>query len=143
MEDDRIIELTPWDLKLLLVDQIQKGLLFHKPAQPINYLDLVQHLKSTLSQTLAIFYPLAGRFAMVHHGDENDAVSFSVNCNGDGALFVHAVIDGVSVSDILNTVYVPDDLVYSFFPINGVLSLDGVSKPLVAIQLTGLMMGFS
>ncbi|PON42989.1 Transferase [Parasponia andersonii] len=139
---DRRIELTPSDLKYLSIDQIQKGLLFRKPAQPISDLDLAQHLKASLSKTLAIFYPLGGRLAMVDHG-ENDTVSFSVDCNGEGALFVHAVTNGVSVSDVLDpNNHVPDDVVYSFFPMNGVLNHEGVSKPLVAVQLTELDDGF-
>ncbi|KAE8022701.1 hypothetical protein FH972_008482 [Carpinus fangiana] len=58
------IELTPWDLQLLAVDHIQKGLLFLKPTpSQENKLkgSVIDHLKTSLSRTLDIFYPLAGR----------------------------------------------------------------------------------
>ncbi|BFG38841.1 hypothetical protein CerSpe_251150 [Prunus speciosa] len=62
------IELTPWDLQLLLLDHIQKGLLFHKPKSSTYEQDpitsLTEHLKHSLSLTLDIFYPLAGRLAI-------------------------------------------------------------------------------
>lgn len=138
--DNRRVELNPWDLQLLLVDQIQKGILFHKPICQENVNNnLIQHLKTTLSHTLNIFYPLAGRLAMTENEDKT--TSFYVNCNGEGAQFVHAVIDGVTISDILNPLYIPDDIVYSFFPMNEVLNYEGTSKPLLSVQITELVDG--
>lgn len=47
------IELTPWDLQLLLVDHIHKGLLFRKPKghfhEKPSSNSLIEHLKATLS----------------------------------------------------------------------------------------------
>ncbi|XP_008241486.1 PREDICTED: uncharacterized acetyltransferase At3g50280-like [Prunus mume] len=143
-EFTRRIELTPWDLQLLLVDQVQKGLLFHKPSSTYENEDLknglVQHLKSSLSLTLDIFYPLAGRLAITEHEDDNSS-SFSVDCNGAGVGFVHAVANGVTVADILDPVLVPDDIVYSLFTMNGVLNYESVSNPLLAVQVTELVDG--
>lgn len=133
------IELTPFDLQLLFLDQIQKGLLFHKPAETL-YGNFVEHLKDSLSRTLDLFYPLAGRLSMVKNGDD-DTVSFFIDCNGAGATFLYAVADGVSVADVLEPVNVPDDVVYSFFPMNGALNYEGISKPLLAVQVTELVDG--
>ncbi|KAJ4714844.1 putative HXXXD-type acyl-transferase family protein, partial [Melia azedarach] len=132
------IDLTPWDLNALLVDSIQKGLLFHKP-QESDTNTIVLHLKNSLSRTLDFFPPLSGRLAAIDHDD--DTVSFFINCNNDGALFIHAAAEGVSVADIIKPIYVPDEIVYSFFPLNGVKNFEGTSKPLLAVQLTELTDG--
>lgn len=68
------VELTPWDLQLLLVDPIQKGLLLHKPKTTTTQANeiensLIPHLKASLSRTLDFFAPLAGRLVAVEHHD--------------------------------------------------------------------------
>ncbi|KAL6224841.1 hypothetical protein ACLB2K_003696 [Fragaria x ananassa] len=132
------LELTPCDVQLLLVETIQKGLLFHKPDK--QSLKLIEHLKASFSRTLDIFYPLAGRLAVTENEDDN-TTSFSLDCNGAGAEFVHAAADGVTVADILDPVLVPDNIVYSLFLMNGVLNYEGKSKPLLAVQVTDLVDG--
>ncbi|XP_059457947.1 uncharacterized acetyltransferase At3g50280-like [Corylus avellana] len=142
-ESTRRVELTPWDLQLLTLDQIQKGLLFLKPTpSQENKLkgSVIDQLKTSLSRTLDIFYPLAGRLVMVEN-DDDKTTSFFVDCNNlGGAEFVHAVADGVTVADILEPLYVPD-IVNSFFLMNRVLNCEGVSKPLLAVQVTELVDG--
>ena len=66
--------------------------------------------------------------------------SFFVDCNNLGAQFVHAVTDDVTVADILDPMYVPD-IVNSFFLMNGVLYYQGISKPLLAVQVAELVDG--
>ncbi|KAM0956800.1 hypothetical protein ACFX2I_024953 [Malus domestica] len=149
-ESTQRIELTPWDLQFILFGYAQKGLLFHKPNSTTydKYPNksLIQHLQASLSLTLDIFYPLAGRLAITENEDDN-ITSFSVDCNGTGAQFVYAVADGVTVADILDPVLVPSDIVHSFFFMNGVLNYEGVSKPLLAVQVTelvdGIFIGFT
>ena len=57
-ESNRRIELTPWDLQMLLVNHIQKGLLFFKPTpsqeEELQGSSVVDHLKTSLSYTLDI-----------------------------------------------------------------------------------------
>ncbi|CAN6562944.1 unnamed protein product [Malus baccata var. baccata] len=103
------VELTPWDLQLLLVDPIQKGLLFHNPKTLSQH---IQHLKVSLSRTLDFFPPLSGRLATIHHDD--NTTSFFINCNNAGALFVHAKAYGVTVSDINESGYVPQEKLRKF-----------------------------
>uniref|UniRef100_A0A2N9G1T9 Uncharacterized protein n=1 Tax=Fagus sylvatica TaxID=28930 RepID=A0A2N9G1T9_FAGSY len=74
-----------------------------------------------------------------NHDDKT--VSFFLDCNNLGAQFVHAVADDVTVADILEPIYVPD-IVNSFFLMNGVLNKQGISKPLLAVQVTELVDGF-
>lgn len=127
------LELTPWDLQLLQVDPIQRGLLFHIKPQSIK--TLLDHLKNSLSHTLDFFPPLTGRLVAAPN-----TTSFHIECNNAGAEFIHAVAGAVSVSDILEPTYVPE-IVHSLFPLNGVYNFDGTSKPLLAVQVTELLDG--
>lgn len=133
----RRIELTPWDLRLALWEPIQKGLLFHKPAITDGdsfslsaTTTLVGHLKATLSQD-------------DDGGTSTCTATIFIDCNAAGALFVHAAIDGVTVADILHPVVVPDAIVYSLFPMNGVLNIEATfsGSPLLAVQVTELIDG--
>ncbi|KAG7989995.1 hypothetical protein I3843_02G003600 [Carya illinoinensis] len=140
------IDLTPWDLQLLLLGPIQKGLLFHKPkaAQEIREYSsessIIQHLRTSLSRTLDFFNPLAGRLVSIQNDD--NSTSYFIDCNNAGAQFVHATANGVvTIADILEPVYVPDRLVHSFFPLNGVQNCEGTSKPLLGVQVTELVDG--
>ncbi|CAB4287392.1 unnamed protein product [Prunus armeniaca] len=134
------IELTPWDLRLIQFDYIQKGILFHKSAETEDSnVSLVQRLKDSLSCTLNTFYPLAGRL-VVSENAEDSTVSVSINCNGAGAEFVHAAAGGVKVADILNP-YIPDHVVFNLFSLNEVRNYEGVSKPLLSAQVTELVDG--
>ncbi|KAK0603901.1 hypothetical protein LWI29_009908 [Acer saccharum] len=135
------IHLTTWDLELLLQDGIQKGLVFHKPKpdHDPHHENLIHHLQTSLSRTLDFFLPLAGRLATIENVDET--MSFFIDCNNAGAEFVHAVADGVSVSDVIEQAYVPDLIVNSFFPLNGIRNYEGTSKPLLGVQVTELVDG--
>ncbi|KAI7996303.1 hypothetical protein LOK49_LG10G00409 [Camellia lanceoleosa] len=120
------IELTPWDLQLLLVGPIQKGLLFLKPTpsqqQQLLANTIVDHLKISFSRTLDFFPLLSGWLAIIKNSDNTS--SFFVDCNNAGARFIHTVADNITVNDILDPMYVPH-IVNSFFPLNGVLNHEG------------------
>jgi shikimate O-hydroxycinnamoyltransferase len=55
----------------------------------------VARLKKAMAKALAAFYPLAGRLGV---NDDDDRMEIS--CNGEGALFVVAHADDLSVEDI-------------------------------------------
>nr|GMD29974.1 uncharacterized acetyltransferase At3g50280-like [Ipomoea batatas] len=134
------IDLTPWDLKSLLLDYIQKGLLFCKPAQQFSLTStLTDHLKASLSSTLSFFPPLAGRLAVANNGDGTTSVS--ITCNNGGAEFVVARAAGVTMAQILEPAIVPR-LVRSFFPFNRVCNFQGISTPLLGVQVTELEDGY-
>ncbi|OMO66263.1 Transferase [Corchorus olitorius] len=140
------IDLTPWDLQFLLAEYIQRGLLYKIPEVPDIYDQdeavgniVVYLMKMFLASTLDYFPPLAGRLSTSEH--EGNTVSFSVDCNNTGALFVHAVADEVTTSDIVKPSYTPS-FVDSFFPLNGVKNYQGTSNPLLAVQVTELVDGF-
>lgn len=129
------IELTPWDLWLLPIGHIQFGLLFPKPQQEDTKNTLINHLKTSLSHSLDYFPPLAGRLATTEH--EDDTISFFIDCNNSGALFIQAAADGVSISDVIEPVYL-SAIIQSFFPLNGLKNYEGITNPLLGIQITGL-----
>ncbi|GLU13536.1 hypothetical protein SLE2022_301690 [Rubroshorea leprosula] len=130
----QMIEPTPWDLQFLPVGPIQKGLLFPKPNPQQDTGNLINHLKDSLARTLDFFPPLAGRFGAIQHGD--DTTSFSIDCNNTGALFVHAVADGVRTDDILQ--HARDPPVCSLFTLNGVKNIEATTKPILGVQVTEL-----
>ncbi|KAK8564254.1 hypothetical protein V6N13_005510 [Hibiscus sabdariffa] len=135
--ENQRVELTPWDLRLLPLGPIQKGLLFRDGGISDGN-TLVDTLKASFSRTIHHFPPLAGRLATAELDDET--VSFFIDCNDAGALFVHAEADGVTISDIVEPVYVPS-IVHSFFPLNGLTNYDGISQPLLGVQVTKLADG--
>ncbi|KAJ0097753.1 hypothetical protein Patl1_28681 [Pistacia atlantica] len=69
----------------------------------------------------------------------NSTTSFFINYNSARAEFVYAFVDGVLVAEVSEPVYVPDQIVYSFFPVNGISNYEGISKPLLIVQITELV----
>lgn len=130
--------LTPWDLTLLSIRYIQKGLLFYKLHSSFHQTSFLDHLKNSLSHALFHFFPLAGRLTTDTH---SSSLSISIDCNGSGAEFIHAVASHLTVSDIVDPVDVPS-IVQSFCPYNGAVCFDGCSIPLLGVQLTELEDGF-
>ncbi|KAG2329448.1 hypothetical protein Bca4012_020987 [Brassica carinata] len=131
------IHLTPFDLSLLQVDYPQRGLLFPKPDQDFH---LISRLKSSLSAALEIYFPFAGRLAKVENPEDN-TVSFHVDCDGSGARFLHAEAESLSVSDLLQPHGVVPGFVKHLFPADGFKNCDGVTEPLLAVQVTEMKDG--
>ncbi|CAN1255726.1 Uncharacterized acetyltransferase At3g50280 [Linum perenne] len=134
------IQLTPFDIQFLSFQYAQRGLLF--PNNPNPQSSILPNLKSSLSRSLSIFPPFAGRLAAVHHHD--GTASFSLRCNSEGAVLVHAVADGVSSSNVLNA---HQEVLDSLFSMNGAYGWEGVNSPLLVVQLTelsdGIFMGIT
>ncbi|KAH0859497.1 hypothetical protein HID58_087758 [Brassica napus] len=132
------IHLTPWDLSFLRTEYAQRALIFPQPNPGTH---LISQLKSSLSAALKIFYPFAGRLVKIDNEDDGTK-SFIIDCDGSGVKFVHASAKTVSVRDVLEPANgtVPDYW-SEFFPANGVQSWEGVSKPLIAFQVTELKDG--
>ncbi|KAL6659561.1 hypothetical protein ACP70R_003601 [Stipagrostis hirtigluma subsp. patula] len=88
---------------------------------------VVDDLASSFARALGRFYPLAGRLTASEVSDDvsGSRLVISLCCNGEGAEFVHAVAPGVTMSDITTPLYIPP-VVWSFFPLNGLLSVDAV-----------------
>ncbi|KAI5019813.1 hypothetical protein ZWY2020_044701 [Hordeum vulgare] len=137
------IHVTPWDLRSIAVEYIQKGVLLPKPpasgGQGRHDVD-VERLASSFARALGRFYPYAGRLALAPAGD--DCLAISLRCSGEGAEFVHAVAPGVAVADVTASLLIPR-VVWSFFPLNGLLGADAIadSRPVLAAQVTKLADG--
>ncbi|CAJ1973401.1 unnamed protein product [Sphenostylis stenocarpa] len=140
-ESEHIINLTPWDIAMLSMHYIQKGLLFKKPATLVDQQDFIENLleklKHSLSLTLFHFYPLVGH--LVTNKDPSSYTIF-VDCNNtDGARFIYATLD-MTISDILSPVDVPP-IVHSFFDSHKAVNHDGHTEPLLSIKVTELLDG--
>ncbi|XP_058745693.1 uncharacterized acetyltransferase At3g50280-like [Vicia villosa] len=131
------IDLNPWDLQFLTFEYSQMGYLYRHSIN-LDTPNRIQHLKHSLSSTLDYFQPLAGRLNITQH--ENDLISCSIMCNNKGALFVYALAKNISVVDILEPTYI-FNIHHSFFSLNGVFNYDGISQPLLAVQVTELIDG--
>ncbi|KAL7240608.1 hypothetical protein ACSBR2_006298 [Camellia fascicularis] len=142
-ETKQPIYLTPWDLTMLSVHYIQKGLLFVKPSsmndQENTVQVLLERLKESLSLTLDHFYPLAGRLATSKQENPPHYSIYIDNGNSPGAKFIHATVN-LTVSDILSPVDVPL-VVQSFFDHDRAINHDGHTLSLLSIQLTELVDG--
>ncbi|XAR64053.1 Quinate O-hydroxycinnamoyltransferase [Bertholletia excelsa] len=137
------IYLSPWDLAMLSVHYIQKGLLFIKPLTADGEEDsvnsLLERLKESLSVALVHFYPLAGRLATLKEENPN-CYSVYIDCNNSpGARFIHTAVD-LSISDILSPLDVPP-IVQSFFDHDRAVNHDGHIASLLTIQVTELVDG--
>ncbi|KAI3943919.1 hypothetical protein MKW92_025842, partial [Papaver armeniacum] len=65
-----------------------------------------------------------------------------IDCNNSqGAEFIYAIAENVTVADILNPLDVPL-VVRSFFALDGSINHDGHSEPLLVVQVTELVDGF-
>ncbi|WJX35204.1 hypothetical protein P8452_23228 [Trifolium repens] len=148
IEDSKqICYLTPWDIAMLSLHYIQKGLLFKKPtsssSSSLNQQhfieNLVNKLKHSLSLTLFHFYPLSGRLVTQKTQDPPSYTIF-VDCkNSDGAKFIHSTLD-ITINDILSPVDVPP-IVQSFFDHHRATNHDGHTMSLLSIQVTELVDG--
>jgi len=140
---NQICNLTPWDISMLSMHYIQKGLLFKKPETLVHQHDFIQNLleklEHSLSLTLSHFYPLSGR--LVTHKTENPpSYAIFVDCiNSDGARFIHATVD-ITISDIFSPVDTPS-IFHSFFDHHKAVNHDGHTMPLLSIQVTELVDG--
>ncbi|KAI3807193.1 hypothetical protein L1987_23118 [Smallanthus sonchifolius] len=95
---------SPWDLAMISVNYIQKGLLFPLPDnQDFNITTFLEDLKDSLSATLTHFHPLAARLSTVKHQNPPSFVVFIDPENSPGARFIHSSVN-LTVEDILTPV---------------------------------------
>ncbi|CAM0883736.1 unnamed protein product [Alopecurus aequalis] len=139
------IHLTPWDLRLITLDYIQKGILLPKPPAGVVGDRLVDALASSFARALSRFYPFSGRLAVEHH-DGGKSLAVLLRCTGEGAEFIHAAAPGVAVADIAGSIRIPP-VVCAFFPLNHLLGADAAAdaesppQPVLSAQVTELADG--
>ncbi|CAN1257097.1 Uncharacterized acetyltransferase At3g50280 [Linum perenne] len=118
---------------MLSCHYIQKGALFSKPQFPFSSLCLL--LKSSLSHTLSLFPPLAGRLTT-----DSSTAEVYISCNDAGVDFLHASAPSISIIDILGSVRGPD-FVNGFFALDRTVSYQGHHLPILSVQVTELADG--
>ncbi|XP_058745695.1 protein ENHANCED PSEUDOMONAS SUSCEPTIBILITY 1-like [Vicia villosa] len=133
----RTIDLTPWDLQYLPFGYSQIGLLYQHNSD-LDRKNQIKHLKQSLTYALEFFPTFTDRLDITTH--EDNTISCSIKCNNEGALFVHAATNNISVDNILQPTYLPS-IFHSFFPLNKFKNYHGTSQPLLAVQVTELADG--
>ncbi|XP_030540349.1 uncharacterized acetyltransferase At3g50280 [Rhodamnia argentea] len=126
------LKLSVSDLPMLSCHYIQKGVLLPQPPFPIQ--SLVSLLKLSLSLSLSLFPPLAGRLSTDSSGH------FLISCNDEGVDLIHASAVDLLVADLLSPSRVPERF-KSFFPMDRTVSYRGHWEPIVAVQVTELRDG--
>jgi len=133
--------LGPWDLAMLSVNYIQKGLLFAKPENNPEYSTdkFLDGLKESLSIALVHFYPLTGQLASRVDEDKHESLVYVDCTKGSRAKFIHATLD-MTMSDILSPIDIPL-VVHSFFDHHKAINYDGHTQPLLLVRITELLDG--
>ncbi|XP_055815966.1 uncharacterized acetyltransferase At3g50280-like [Solanum dulcamara] len=142
----KIIELTPWDILALQIDYAQSGLLYPMPtieqvrdlSKSTNTSSLIDHLRVSLARALDFYPPFCGRLETTT--EQSGTTSFFINCNNAGVEFNHAIADGVTIRDIIESNLVPH-VVRDFFSLNGIQNQEATSQPCLAVQVTELVDG--
>ncbi|GAB4858298.1 hypothetical protein Ancab_009770 [Ancistrocladus abbreviatus] len=133
-------QLVTFDLPYLAFYYNQK-LLFYKVSGS-EYEEMVAKLKDGLSLVLEEFYPLAGKL-----GKDGDGV-FKVGYDDDmdGVEVIEAILDDgggmvMGIDDLIGR----EDMSFlkELVPYNGLLNLEGLQRPLLAVQLTRLRDGLA
>ncbi|KAF3341508.1 Subtilisin-like protease SBT5.3 [Carex littledalei] len=123
----RLIQFTPWELRFLSVNYIQKGLLYAKPPH-LSFEEIFELLKDSLEETLHHFYPFSGRLKVTCDG-EATSVELELVPGSDGAEIIQAVAERVTVADVASY-YSQDspEVLKELFPLDGAVTelSDGV-----------------
>ncbi|KAI4370558.1 hypothetical protein MLD38_018901 [Melastoma candidum] len=128
------LPLSSSDLPMLSCHYIQKGLLFPLPSSPPHpsIPDLLRH---SLSSTLSLFPPLAGRLFT-----SSPTGRIFLSCNDSGASFIHAFVSpSVPLLPLLTSATRTPSFVTEFFPFDRTVSYCGHSLPILAVQVTEMV----
>jgi hypothetical protein len=127
---NRCTLLATFDLPYITFYYNQKLLLYRAPDDG-RFPDAVARMTAALAEALRVFYPLAGRIrqeadgALVVEGDE-------------GAEVVEAEAQGVSVDDLAGGGACGEEserIMQDLVPYTGVMNLEGLRRPLLAVQV--------
>lgn len=130
----RVIQFTPWELSLLNIQYIQKGILFAKPSH-LSFRQIFDLLRDSLEETLYHFYPFSGRLKVTCDG-EATIVELEIVPGSDGAEIVRAVAERITIADVAS--YHGRDspeVLKLLFPFDEAVSFDGCCKPLLSVQV--------
>ncbi|KAL0304290.1 UNVERIFIED_CONTAM: BAHD acyltransferase DCR [Sesamum radiatum] len=130
----RECQLVTFDLPYLAFYYNQK-LLIYKGCEEFE--DVVEKLKDGLALVLEEFYQLAGKLEK----DEDGVFKVVYDDDMDGIEVVAAAADELTVEEL--TAEEGTSKFKELLPYNGVLNLEGLQRPLLAVQLTKLKDGLA
>ncbi|XP_060203688.1 BAHD acyltransferase DCR [Lycium barbarum] len=127
-------QLVTFDLPYLAFYYNQK-LMIYKGAE--NFEETVEKLKDGLALVLEDFYQLAGKLGK----DEEGVFKVEYEDDMDGVEVIVAVTEGIEVADLTDEEGTTkfQDLI----PYNKIVNLEGLHRPLLAVQLTKLKDGLT
>jgi BAHD acyltransferase len=127
--------LTTFDLPYITFYYNQKLLLYRTAID--DFPDAVARITAALADALRVFYPLAGRIRQ----DAGGALSVE---GDEGAEVLEAEAEGVAVDDLVGRREEAEAaIVQRLVPYTGVMNLEGLRRPLLAVQLTKLKDGLA
>ncbi|KAL6859156.1 hypothetical protein ACP4OV_018158 [Aristida adscensionis] len=129
--------LATFDLPYITFYYNQKLLLYRAPAA-FDFPDAAARVTAALADALRVFYPLAGRIRQ----DADGALAVE---GDEGAEVVEAEAEGVAVDDLAAGDCGEDAerVMQQLVPYTGVMNLEGLRRPLLAVQLTKLKDGLA
>ncbi|GAV76288.1 Transferase domain-containing protein [Cephalotus follicularis] len=129
----RECQLVTFDLPYLAFYYNQK-LMFYKGG---NFEDMVGKLKDGLEVVLEEFYQLAGKLGK----DEEGVFRVDYDDEMEGVEVAEAISEEIGIDDL--AVEEGTSTLKALIPYNGILNLEGLHRPLLAIQLTKLKDGIA
>ncbi|KAL6646381.1 hypothetical protein ACP70R_017989 [Stipagrostis hirtigluma subsp. patula] len=132
-------QLATFDLPYITFYYNQKLLLYRAPAAAgLDFPDAAARVTAALADALRVFYPLAGRIRQ----DPDGALAVE---GDEGAEVVEAEAEGVAVDDLAggDCGEEAEKIMQHLVPYTGVMNLEGLRRPLLAVQLTKLKDGLA
>lgn len=139
-ESRKPLYLSPWDLKMVTIQYMQKGLFYAKPSSfdSNNQMEaFLKKLKDSLSLALVHFYPLAGRLATQKQETPPSFFIYVDFLTSPGARFIYATLN-CEAKDVLAPTDVPE-IMNSLFDHSKAINYDGHTMSLLTIQVTELI----
>ncbi|MQM17063.1 hypothetical protein Taro_050029 [Colocasia esculenta] len=132
--DQKECPLVTFDLPYITFYYNQKLLVYKGGV----YEEMVEKVKAGLGAALEHFYPLAGKL-----GKDEEGV-LRVECDGEsvlGAEVLEAAAEGVEVAEL--AVGDAPSFLQELVPYSGIMNLEGLHRPLLAVQFTKLKDGLA
>ncbi|GJN15422.1 hypothetical protein PR202_gb02336 [Eleusine coracana subsp. coracana] len=126
--------LATFDLPYITFYYNQK-LLLYRSSSADSFPDAVARMTASLADALRVFFPLAGRIRQ----DADGALSVE---GDEGAEVFEAEALGVSVDDLAGG-DCGENIMQDLVPYTGVMNLEGLRRPLLAVQFTKLADGLA
>ena len=123
--------LATFDLPYITFYYNQKLLLY----RTVDFPDAAARITAALSDALRVFYPLAGRIRQDADG--------ALTVEGDeGAEVLEAEAEGVAVDELAGG-DCGERVMQQLVPYTGVMNLEGLRRPLLAVQVSRIYVGFA